>query len=894
MSGERERDPLRHVRRGSRRIREEVDAEIAFHLAMRSAELERSGLSAEAAREEALRRFGELDRTRQACWQSDQRRERKMGRREYIREFVQDARYGLRGLVRNPLFAVLAAGTLALGIGANTTIFSVVDGLVLNPHPFPEPARLVGVGTVYPRLGGELGFWENLSPAEYVDIAEQSRTLERVVAWDMGNRQVTVGDQTENLFSGFWWGDAFPTLEMQPSLGRGFTEQEIGAGARVAILSDRVFRTRFGADRSLLGGQVLVNGDPYTLIGVMPPKALIYGMDMWIPMPIGPEVYARQRRQFQVLARLAPGATIETARADLDVIARRTEAEYGAEMEEYAGWRLVPMTWNDISTRALRPAALILLGAVGFVLLLVCANVASLMLGRTSSRRREIAVRAAIGAGRGRIARQLLTESVVLALVGGAIGVGLAVLGVRAIAGMLETLALPVAGDLVVDGRVLGFTAAVSIATGLLFGLAPAVQASRADVQSMLKSEGGGATAGQRRLRAQRVLVGVEVALALLLLAGGGLLVRSFVRLQSVDVGVNPENVLTMRLTLPWERYEGRVQPFFDALRSDIASIPGVVSVATALQIPPNGFSTSVFEVEDVAPPSEDAMPRALTTIASPGYFETLGIELIAGRSFDASLDRPGAPLRAVINEAAARQYFGGNAVGRRLRLGQEDPDRPWVEVVGVVASTRNRGLDTDPAPELFASSAQMGEEGGNQFFLLIRTRVEPRSVLPAVREAVRRLDPQQPVYFIRTLEEAFAGSVVQQRLSTTMLSIFAIFALILAAVGVYGVVAYAVTQRTREIGIRIALGADRGSVRALVLRQALLPVAIGGVFGLAGALAVSGLLESLLFEVEATDPVTLVLVCSLLVGVALLASWLPARRAMRLDPVVALRGNRT
>lgn len=883
---------MRYLRRGGRRIGEDLDQEFAFHLRMRAAELESSGQSADAAWEEAVRRFGDVARAREACRQADLRRERKMGRREYLGELLHDARYGVRGLVRNPLFALLAAGTLALGICANTVIFSVVDGTVLRPHPFPEPDRLVGIGTVFPRLGGELGFLENLSPAEYTDIAERSQTLERVVAWDMGNRQVTVGDATENLFTGLWFDDAFPTLGMQPTLGRGFTEEELHTGAPVAILSDRVWRTRFGADRSLVGSQILVNGNPYTLIGVMPPKALIYGTDLWLPMGVSPSVFPRGRRQMQVLARLAPGATMESATADLERVARAIEAEYGPAHEEYAGWRLVPMTWGEIGTRQLRPAALILLGAVGFVLLLVCANVASLLLGRTTARRREMAVRAAIGAGRGRIARQLLTESVVLALVGGLAGIALAFLGVRAIVGVFESLALPLGGDIALNGRVLAFTTLVSLGTGILFSLAPALHASRTDVQGMLKSDGGGATAGLRRLRLQRVLVGVEVALALLLLAAGGLLVRSFVRLQAVDTGVNAANVLTMRLTLPWERYEGRIEPFFAALRERVGAIPGVVSVATANQFPPQAFLTSPFEVEGVSAPG-DALPTALTTVASPGFFETLGMTVVAGRSFDEG-DRPGTPLRAVVNDVAARTYFGGDAVGKRFRLGQGDAERPWVEVIGVVSSARNRGLDVEPQPELFASSVQLGNDVGNQFFMLIRTRVEPYSVLPSVREAVRSLDPIQPVYAITTLEEALAGSVFERRLSTTMLSIFAAFALVLAAVGVYGVVAYAVAQRTREIGIRVALGADRGRVRALVLRQALLPVILGGAAGLAGALALGGVLESLLFEIRATDPVTLVLACGLLAGVALTASWLPARRAAALDPVVALRENRT
>ena len=813
------------------------------------------------------------------------------GREGAMRSLIQDVRYAVRTLARRPGLAGLVVLTAGLGIAASTIVFSVVDNLVLRPFEYPEGERLVGVGPAFPRLGRELGFWEVLSPAEYEDIRGESTTLERVVAWDMGNRAVTAGDATENLFSGFWWGDAFGTLEVRPHLGRGFTAEEIATGAAVAVLSHRVWATRFGADTTLVGSAVLVNGAPYTLVGVMPPGTLLYGMDLWIPMPVAPAVYPRERRQFQVLARLAAGSTLADAARELELLARRTEAEYVAAHPEYEGWSLVPMTWTDINTRQLRPAALAVLGAIGFVLLLVCANVASVLLSRAADRQREMAVRSALGAPRGRVLRQLLTESVLLGFAGAAVGVALAVVGVGALAEVLTQLPVPVPGELAVDGRVLGFALALAVGTGLAFGVLPAWHATRPDVRSSLAA-GSGSIAGARgRLRLQRSIVGAEVALAMVLTVGGGLLVNSFLRMQSVDPGFETADMLTMRLTLPWERYgEGGIEPFLRRLTARLEEDPGIAAAATATQFPPLAFSQSRLWVEGGELVEDAALPTAYTTITSPGYFDAMGIPVVRGRGL-ADTDIEGAPLVAVINETAAARYFGGEAVGKRFRLGSAEGDGPWVEVVGVVGDVRNRGLDAPAGPELYASIRQLGQES-NQHFLLVRTRGAARAAIPAVREAVASLDPQQPVYAIRTVEEAFAGRAVQRRLATASLGLFALFALVLAAAGIYAVVANTVVQRTREIGLRVALGADRGRVRRLVMGQAMVPVAVGAALGVGGAVLVGRLLSGLLFGIGATDPGTFAAVLGLFAGIAALASWIPARRAAGLDPVRALRAD--
>jgi len=815
---------------------------------------------------------------------------RSPGQEGRMGRLAQDLRYSLRAIRKNPGFATVVVLTLSLGIGANTVVFSAVDGVVLNPFPYPDPDRLIGVGATFPKQGQELGFWEVLSPAEYLDIERNSRTLEKVVSWDMGNRQLTIGENTENLFSAFWWGDAFPTLGVKPALGRGFTREEIERGDAVAIISHRVWESRFGADSSLVGGTVLMNGDPFTLVGVMPPRTLIYGTDLWIPMPVAPERFPRQRRQFQVLARLAPGVSLEEANAELAAIARQVEQEYGGAMREYEGWRLVGRTWNDINVAQVRPAALILLGAVGFVLLLVCANVASLLLARSAARQRELAVRSALGAGRLRIVRQLLTESVLLALIGGALGVGVGFLGVSGLNDALGALGLPIPGEVALNTRVLVFTLLISVGAGIAFGLVPALQAAHPDIQGTLRNEATSSTGSLSRLRLQRVFVGVEVALALVLLIGGGLLINSFLRLQAVNPGVQTENVLTMRLTLAQERYpREQIEPFFQELRRRVAAIPGVTAVASASQFAPFVFSARRIWIEGREFGDEGTLPRAYLTIASPELFHTLGISLQRGRVFNEA-DGPEAPPLAVINETLARRYFAGeDPIGQRFKLNSPESDSPVFEIIGIAADTRNRGLDTATEPEFYVSSLQ-ADGAWNQLFMLVRTEVDPYAVLPAVRERVHRIDPLQPVYAIRTLEEAFAQSETTRRVSTRMLVIFGVFALILAAVGIYGVVAFAASQRTREIGLRMALGAEAPQVLRLVIRQALVPVGLGALVGLVGSVAVGRLMSGLLYEVSGTDPLTLAATTAVLVLIALAASFIPALRASRLDPVRALR----
>lgn len=803
---------------------------------------------------------------------------------------ARNLRFAFRSARKNPAFSVVVVATLALGIGANTTVFSAVYGLMLSPFPFPEPDRIVGVGTAYPRLGRDLGFFENMSPAEYLDIRDNTRTLEDVVAWDMGNRQIAGAGTPQNVFTGFWWGDALRTVGMRPHLGRSFTDEELVRGDQVALLSHRIWRDRFGADSSLVGSQIQVNGAPHTLIGILPDGVVLYGMDLWTIMPVQPEAYPRNRRQFQLIARVRDGVTLQEVNTEMESIAHRTQQAYGGEFEEYEGWSIRALRWNEVTSQTFRAGAFVIMGAVAFVLLLVCANTANLLLARAQGRRREMAVRTAMGAGRGTLVGQLLTESVVLATLGGALGVALAVLGNAGVRSMVTTLGLPIAGSVEINGPVLAFTMAVALTAGILFGLVPAFQGSRSEIAGVLQSEGKGATPGMSRQRLQRVFVGVEVALAFVLLAGGGLLVNSFVRLTRVDPGFDHENLLSMRLTLPREEYSGDAVPaFFRELAERMEGVPGVRSAAAGTQFPPTTFLQSELWF-DGAVPSEDAtLPRALTTVVTRGYFQTLGIPLSAGRTFS-SADGAGTPRVALINEAAARRYYpDDDPVGKRLKLGGPDSGEPWHEIIGVVGATRNRGLDRAAEPEIFGLHDQLGG-AQNQLFLLLRTEVEPRSLLPAVRQAVTEMDPDQPIYAIQTVQEAFASSVSTRRATTLFLTVFAVFALILAAVGIYAVVSFTVSERTQEIGLRIALGADAGRVRRLVVRQALVPVVAGAVVGIGLSVPLGGALQRMLYQISGSDPFTLGAVALLLVGVATTASLLPAWRASRLDPVEALR----
>ena len=797
-----------------------------------------------------------------------------------------DLRFTIRSLLKKPGFTLIALGSLTLGIGANTLVFSVVDGLILNPFPYPEQDRLVALGVTFPRLGRGQQFVEAISAPEYGDVYEQSSTLDRFVAFDLGNRDLGGVDEPQRLFTGFFWGDAFQTLGMRPALGRGFLTEEIEQGQPVAVISHRVWQSRFGGDSSVVGRNITVNGQPTTLVGVMPPRLLLLDADLWLPMWASTDVLPRNRRQFNVLARIQPGYSLEQVNSELAAIAGRVEQTFLGEYPEYEGWQVSAEEFTAVFSRLVGPAGFLVMGAVGFVLLLACANIANLLLARWAIRQQEIAVRAALGAARGRLVQQLFTESMVLALTGSALGFLLAVVGTDAIVALIPANLIPGSSEFGMNPRVFAFTAILAVGSSLAFGLIPALQGSKTHLQETLNAEGGRTTTGGAALRLRQGFIVAQTAIAVVLLTGSGLLLRSFGNLKNIDPGFNSENALTLRITLPRERYQGEdVAPFFNQLVDDVAASPGVTGAAVTSQFPPSEPFDGQFRIEGRDHSDEADLPVALATIASSNYANVLGLRLIGGRALSDADDLQ-APLVVVINQAFARRYLpNDDPVGQRVASASGS----WHTIVGVVSDARNRGIDAAVMPELFFPLKQTSGVM-NQLFLLTRTQGDPLASLSTVRAVVKRLDPDLPVYAVQTLADRLATAVAPQRIAMLVLTVLGVVALGLAAMGIYGVISYWVTDRTRELGIRIALGAAGGSILVMVMRQVAKLVAAGIAFGLAITVALSRTLRSLLFNVSSTDFVTLSVAAGVLIVVALIAGYIPAHRAARLDPVTALR----
>jgi putative ABC transport system permease protein len=808
-------------------------------------------------------------------------------KRTQMDALIQDLRYTIRSLLRRPGFTAVAVLSLAIGIGANSLIYGLVDGYVLHPFPYPDPDRLVAIGVGFPKLSSDVGYVEVLSPAEYSDI-RTARGFSKFAAFDLGNRNISGGDVPERVFTALLLDDLFPVVGLAPALGRGFTSEELSPnGPNVAVISHRLWQTRFGADPAIINRSIRIGGESATVIGVMPPGLLLLGTDLWLPWGADTSQMPRNRRQFTVLARVAPGMDLDSVNTELRTIAARVAQNEASRFKEYDGWYLTATPWAAALLRDLRPAAFLLVGAVALVLLIACVNLANLLLARSTSRARELALRLALGAGRARVVRHLLTESLLLAIAGGSLGVAIAYGGVQVAEFVLPPQLALLDLHAGINMRVLLWSIAVTFVAGILVGAIPAVQASRADPHESLKADARG-TPSRAATRARAALVVVEIALAVVLLLGATLLTRSILNVYAVDQGYDPRGVLTLRLTLPRERYPAEATTlFFERLVERVSALPGVRSVAASSQYPPMGAFDTQFMVERPNTSASETIPMALITVATPSLFEALGVPMRSGRTFSIE-DRLTSPPVVVVNRTLANRYLPGvEPIGQRIRLGS-NPSNRSATVVGVVDDFKNSGPTQPVRPEIYMPVRQQTE--WNQLFLLVRASQPPAAILPSVRAVVRSLDPEQPVYGIRSLEEALAQSVFQQRAAAGLLTTFAFAALLMAAVGIFGVLSYAVSARTQEFGIRLAIGAQRRDVVWLiighVLRLTAGGIAIGIFLLLAGWRAIAGLL----FGVEPTDSLTMAAVTMVLVSVALIAAWIPAVRACRIDPIEALR----
>jgi putative ABC transport system permease protein len=795
----------------------------------------------------------------------------------------QDLRYGARMLIKRPGFTLIAVLTLALGIGANAAIFSVVNAVLLRPLPYPEPERLVWLLGNFRRDNSTA----HINPLDFLDYREQNRTFEHLAAYspDTSDVALTGSGEPERLRGDGVSANFFDLLGVKPALGRTFVpEDEEAERNRAVVLGYGLWQRRFGGDPSIIGRTITLDGHSYNVIGVMPagfkpPRA----SDLWVPGSPRTLTNDRKGHFLPAIGRLKPGVTIEQANADLDAIARRLGEQFP---DTNANWnvRLVPLQEQMIGN--VGQSLWLLFGAVGFVLLIACANVANLLLVRTATRTREIAVRSAIGASRWRVARQLLTESLLLSLCGGALGVLTAVW-------MLDLLVSISAGNIpqwaqvAIDKRVLSFTLLASILTGLLFGLAPALEASKPNLMETLKEGGQSATGGARGNRIRSVWVVSEVALAVIVLVGAGLLIRSLIRLQQVDPGFDAGNVLALRLILFPARYRQPepVIAFYEQLRQRLAALPGVQAVGTISELPLSGQQNDYgFRVEG-RPRDPNRRMDADWRRVDHGYFRAMNIPLLRGRAFTEQEARADSRV-AIISDILARRFFPDeDTVGKRLLFdfGQEMP----FEIIGVVGDVHHRALHIGVHQTIYFPSLRLRDSN-----LVIRAAGAPANLAADVRRAVQEVDKNLPVSSIRPMEEFLFNSMAQQRLNTFLLSAFAALALFQAVIGVYGVMAYSVTQRTHEIGVRLALGARMRDVLVLVLRQGMRLALLGVVTGLLGALALTRLVmtRSLLFEVSPTDPATFAAISALLMAVMLLACYIPARRAARVDPMVALR----
>jgi putative ABC transport system permease protein len=802
---------------------------------------------------------------------------------------IKDIRYGVRGLLKRPGFTVIALITLALGIGANTAIFSVVNAVLLRPLPFQKPEELVIVW----EDAAFAGFPHNTpAPANYVDWKAQNQSFADMAASHETSFNLTGDGEPERVSSYAVTANFFPLLGVQPVLGRSFLTEEDQPGAnKVVVLSYSLWQSRYGGDRNILNRAILLNGEKHSVVGVMPASFQFFAKDvrLWVPIALDQEDWANRGGHYlTVVARLKPGVSVTQAQADMNAVMHRIAVDHpGETMEGKLGAVVLPV--RDEFVGDARSSLIVLLVAVAFVLLIACANVAGLLLARAVARRKEIALRMALGAGRARVIRQLLTESLLLAVAAGVLGSLLAYASFTFLQGLVPEQ-IELATSLKLDVRILIFTIAISIVTGIIFGLMPALQSANFDLNDALKQSSGRVTS-TGRLRSAMIVF--EVALSIVLLVGAGLLIQTLFQLFRQYSMLEPEKILTMRTVLPREKYKELQQRdnYYQQVLQRVEHLPGVVAAGYSTSIPLDWKGgTSGFYPEGLKAPIPGMAYDANDRQVSANYLKAMNIALRQGRYFDNRDNAQSLPV-AMVNETMARQYWPGeNVVGRRFKMGGPDDKGPWLEIVGVVADVRQMGLDEPVKAEMYFPYQQISETWNMPRDLAIRTNGDTSSLVGAVRQIIREVDPDQPVSNVATMAEVLGAEAAQRRMGMIMLVGFAVLALLLASLGIYGVLAYFVTQHTNEIGVRQALGATPRNILFLVLKKGMGLTLIGVAIGLASAFALTRLMSSLLFGVKASDPLTFVAVPLLLAFVALLACYIPARRATKVDPLVALR----
>ena len=864
---------LRVLFRDQRADRELHD-EIETHLRLLTERYVRQGLTEAEAARAARRQFGNV-----TLLQEDHREMRGI---RFIESVFQDVRYGLWMLRRNPGFTLAAVLTLSLGIGANTAIFSVINGVLLSALPYPEPERLA---MILPATEGFANY------PTFVDWRDQNQTFQGVAAMCADALDLTGGGEPEKIRAADVSANFFQVMGVNLAHGRGFTAEEEQLGNhRVVVLGHSLWQRRFGGDPGILNQTISLNSVPHVVVGIMAPGFRFpENTDMW--RPLAPDERRRTSRNgswLRLVGRLKPGVTQTAAQADLKLIAKQIADQLRLKHSELSGSGVTIMPLLEHTVGSISKNLMILFGVVLLVLLIACANVANLLLARAAARRREVAVRAALGAGRWRIVRQLLTENMLLAVLGGALGVLLAWWGLRLLLALCPAN-LPRLDNIRLDARVLWFTLALSLLTGLGVGLAPALQATRLELNQALKEGWSGGAGSRPAQRIRGVFIVAEMALTLALLIGAGLLVRSFWRLQQVNLGFRADHLLTLQLDLLQSKYPGwKAVSFYERLQERLAALPGVEAVsATSDILLSEAPDSGGFTIEN-GPPTEEELELPFTSV-QPNYFQTMGIQLLKGRAFTAQDTREG-PKVGIVNETFVNRYFPKeDPIGKRFTFG--GPDAKWITIVGVVRDTRRQGLDKPIRIESWLPHAQGFEQQPSlSMEVALRTTGDPLALIHAAREAVWSLDPDLPIIKIHTMEQVLSERVALRRWNMLLLGLFALVALILAAVGIYGVMSYAVTQRTHEIGIRMALGARGADVLRMVVWRGMSLTLAGVALGLAAALALTRVMGNLLFEVSVTDPATYALIALLLVGVALIASYIPARRATKVDPLQALR----